>query len=1439
MPNASRYASRTRLFILFITALFGISILFQQMYFARRVQAISTTVVISEFRTRGPNGAADEFVELYNVSNSPVDISGWKINGSNNAAVISTRLTIAASTTIPAHGHFLATNSSTSGGPYSGSVLGNQTFTTGITDDGGIALLTGANVVIDQVGMSAGSAYKEGTTLAPMTTTGFNQGYERKPGGSSGSTQDTDNNGNDFKVTAPSDPQNLSSTPTPSGTNQPIVPTCPASLSTDQGTAASTGVSATDPDGTVTSASITSGAVAGISLDSFAAAGGLGGTATATLNVANTTAAGSYSVVIQYSNNDPTPQSASCTVNVTVNAPTPPTGVGAASPNSVAAGGSSLLTVTVTPGTHPTSTGISVSGDLSSIGGSATQVFSDSATDGDVTAGDNIFSFSAAVSEGTTAGLKTLPTTITDAQSRGGSASIALTVTSPTSNPTGTGAATPSSVAAGGMTLLTVTVTPGTGPTSTGIVVTGDLSNIGGVANQQFFDDGSQGDATAGDNVFSFNATVAPATVAGDKTLPFIITDAEARNGSGSISLAVRVPAGAVVISQVYGGGGNAGATLKNDFIEIFNRSSATVDLSGWSVQYASAAATTAWGRTPLTGTLAPGQYYLIQEAAGAGGSVDLPTPDVVGSIAMSATNANIALVSNNVTLATGCPGGNPQLIDLVGYGTAACFEGSAATPGLTNTTADVRKRGGCKDTDDNLQDFIQSSPNPRNSSTAVSACPTSGDLSPVVESVSPANGAPGIDNNSNLTVTFDEPVTVSSNWIQISCASSGLHTATTTGGPTTFTIDPDIDFGGAEQCIVTVLKNEVFDQDLVDPPDNMDADYIFAFMTAIARDPAEHMVMGNPSGAMIDENVPLNYLMMKKQYALSYNNDKGTSNWTSWHLDSTWTTGVADRQNDFRSDDTLPLSFKHVSNGYQFATYGFDRGHMCPSADRTSSIADNSATFLMTNMVPQASGNNQGPWGSMENYIRAQLGGSTNELYIVSGGTGVGGDSSTGHWDSIIDTAGNMVTVPHLTWKVVMVLPNSVEDDVARVDGSTRTFAVIMPNNDNIRSDQWQKYLATVDQVETISGFDFYSQVPAAVQDVFEAKLDTVNDTAPVTSNQSKTTEEDQNAAVTLSATDFNVNNTFTFTIVDQPLHGSVSCTDANCSYSPSANYFGPDSFTFKANDGALDSNVSTVNITVTEVNDAPVANNDSYSTNSNTALNIAAPGVLGNDTDIDADSLTSSVVIASGPSHGTLTLNLDGSFSYMPNTDYTGADGFSYTAYDGTVSSNAATVAITVNDTVGPYLNTSVAMSLITSTNSNLFNVGLAASATDNGGGSVTISVAVFGDEDDQTATLPGVVHSPDAKDIAPTTLRLRGERVEANDGRVYLIVITATDNQGNITRNYQTVVVPKNNKQVSISSVNAQAAAAVSYAQSHGGAPPPGYFVIGDGPIIGPKQ
>src|SRR5437660_604857 len=165
VESTPRSTSRSRFAVLAVVLFLALVTTVSQ-FIVRRVQAVSTSVVISEFRVRGPNGGNDEFVELYNVSNSSIDISGWKINGSNNAGTTSTRVTINPGTTIPAHGHFLATNSTAPA--YSGAVAGNQTYATGITDDGGIAVLTSGNVIVDQVGMSAGSAYKEGTILASL-----------------------------------------------------------------------------------------------------------------------------------------------------------------------------------------------------------------------------------------------------------------------------------------------------------------------------------------------------------------------------------------------------------------------------------------------------------------------------------------------------------------------------------------------------------------------------------------------------------------------------------------------------------------------------------------------------------------------------------------------------------------------------------------------------------------------------------------------------------------------------------------------------------------------------------------------------------------------------------------------------------------------------------------------------------------------------------------------------------------------------------------------------------------------------------------------------------------------------------------------------------------------------------------------------------------------
>jgi predicted extracellular nuclease len=290
-----------------------------------------------------------------------------------------------------------------------------------------------------------------------------------------------------------------------------------------------------------------------------------------------------------------------------------------------------------------------------------------------------------------------------------------------------------------------------------------------------------------------------------------------------------------VVISQVYGGGGNTGATFKNDFIELFNRGSAPVSVDGWSVQYASATGST-WQVTPLSGTIAPGRYYLVQEAAGAGGTVDLPTPDATGSIFMSATNGKVALVSSTTPLTGTCPLGG-SVIDFVGYMptldpplAGTCFEGSAPAPALTNTTADLRDENGCAETDDNAADFSQGSPNPRNSVSPAHFC--TGENAPTVAATDPAAGATGVARDANITITFSEPVSVSDGWYGIACAGSGSHTAVVTGGPTTYVLNPDADFAAGETCTVTVFGSRVSDQDLLDPPDNPTGDHSFSFTT-------------------------------------------------------------------------------------------------------------------------------------------------------------------------------------------------------------------------------------------------------------------------------------------------------------------------------------------------------------------------------------------------------------------------------------------------------------------------------------------------------------------------------------------------------------------------------------------------------------------------------
>jgi endonuclease G len=248
---------------------------------------------------------------------------------------------------------------------------------------------------------------------------------------------------------------------------------------------------------------------------------------------------------------------------------------------------------------------------------------------------------------------------------------------------------------------------------------------------------------------------------------------------------------------------------------------------------------------------------------------------------------------------------------------------------------------------------------------------------------------------------------------------------------------------------------------------------------TATATPPPSqsvHLTMGNPSGATVNVGNPTNYLMEKAQYALSYHRDNGRPNWTAWHLATSWLGSTA-RQDDFRADTTLPVGWYRVG-GSDYSGSGFDRGHMCPSGDRTKTVADNSSTFLMTNMIPQAPTNNQQTWANLESYCRT-LANSGYELYIFSGGYGVSGY-----------IAGGNVAIPTTTWKVIMVLPTGT-NDVSRVTTGTRLIAISVPNNNSVVSD-WRQYRVTVDQVESLTGYNFFSNVPESIQSVIESTIDT-----------------------------------------------------------------------------------------------------------------------------------------------------------------------------------------------------------------------------------------------------------------------------------------------------------------------------------------------------------
>ena len=264
---------------------------------------------------------------------------------------------------------------------------------------------------------------------------------------------------------------------------------------------------------------------------------------------------------------------------------------------------------------------------------------------------------------------------------------------------------------------------PASGVAGTPVVITG--SNFAGVTSVRF--NGGTSTSYTVDSLTQITASVPPTATTG----PIGVVTGLGTGTSTSNFTVVQSP---VLISQIYGGGGQLGATFNSDYVELYNRSDATVSLTGWSLQYASASGTN-WQTASLTGSVAAGKYYLVKLSGGFLGTA-LPTADATASINLSASNGKVALVNSSTALTGSAPIGSSGLQDFVGYGTANAYEGAGAAPSPSTKAAIFRAGGGSADAGNNAADFSKGTPNPRNSAGIV--------VAPVITSSTAVGGTVG-----------------------------------------------------------------------------------------------------------------------------------------------------------------------------------------------------------------------------------------------------------------------------------------------------------------------------------------------------------------------------------------------------------------------------------------------------------------------------------------------------------------------------------------------------------------------------------------------------------------------------------------------------------------------------------------------------------------------
>lgn len=227
--------------------------------------------------------------------------------------------------------------------------------------------------------------------------------------------------------------------------------------------------------------------------------------------------------------------------------------------------------------------------------------------------------------------------------------------------------------------------------------------------------------------------------------------------------------------------------------------------------------------------------------------------------------------------------------------------------------------------------------------------------------------------------------------------------------------------------------------------------------------------------GIPTDSDTTDDYLIFRSQYVLSYNKNRNVANWVSWELNKDWFGDVSRYSGNFITDTTLPAGYYRVKHS-DYTNSGFDRGHLVMSEERTKTVEDNKATFILTNILPQTPDLNRGVWLNFENYCNSLALDDNKELFIIAGGIFHSQNSING-----------LVAIPDSCFKIVVVLERG--KGLKDISTSTEVIAVVMPNIDGVRSESWEKYKTTVRRVENSTGYNFLSSVPIDIQNVIETK--------------------------------------------------------------------------------------------------------------------------------------------------------------------------------------------------------------------------------------------------------------------------------------------------------------------------------------------------------------